>query len=142
MIYKDYVSQIPELFEMLLSADSIVANRIIKFYCTTLEQLKSETWTFPLFVHNNDGSGIAFMRKPFASTDKEFSNYINNFGTYYAYKYQVKKVFLMLFETATEDTFAINTGLSTYDLPSFEPELEIKMQEIDEYIKQCKNSRK
>lgn len=141
MVYKEYVGIHPELFEMLLSADSELANRIIKFYVAALEQLKSEIWTLPLFVHNNNDSGIMFVRKPFASTSDEFNNFINNFGTYYAYKFHLGKVYLISFEVATEDTFALNAGLCNYNLPPFDPELEIKKKELEDYITQYKNSR-
>ncbi len=140
MIYKDFDSYLPELFEMLLSADAVVANRMVQFYYEAVKQSKSEYKNIPLFVHNNNGNGIAFMCKPFTRTDEEFNTYMSNYGTYFAYKYKIKKLYLLLFVNATEDTFLIKAGFSTYNLPSFDPDLEMKTREMENYILQYKNS--
>ncbi|MBD5131225.1 MAG: hypothetical protein HDT28_01330 [Clostridiales bacterium] len=136
MIYKDYSTQIPELFDMLFSADANLANRIISFYCRTLEQIKDKTWGIPLFAHNKKDNGILFIRKAYLSNTNELNNYINNFGTYFAYKNKVSNIYLVIFVGGEKDTFTMNAGLSKYDLSLFDTAMEKKIQELDELLRE------
>lgn len=136
MIYKEYSEQMPQLFDMLFSADANLANRIISYYCRTLERIKDKTWETPLFAHNNKDSGILFIRKPYLSSTDELNNYISNFGTYFAYKNKVSNIFLVIFVGGEKDTFTINAGLSKYDLSLFDTEMEKKIREIDKLFRE------
>ena len=130
-IYNNYGSAVPELFEMLFSADTILANRIVAYYCSTLERLKSKEWDVPLFAYNKSDCGIMFTRKPFLSTNEEFDNYLNNFCTYFAFKHNLGKIYALLFVNATEDTFTISIGGCKFNPALFDAELEATIKEID-----------
>ncbi len=134
MIYKDYSDRFSEMFDTLISADATLANRIVSNYCSILERLNISTWDKPLFVHDRD-NGILFIRKPLLSTDKELKNYINNFGTYFAYKHKINNIYLLIFVGGEKDTFKINVGFCQYDMSLYDFELEKQIKEIDELLR-------
>lgn len=134
MIYKDYFAQLPQLFDILLSADSILANRIVSYYYRVLERIDNNIWETPLFAYTKD-SGILLIRKPMLSTANELNNYISNFGTYFAYKHFISKIYLIIFVGSENETFTINVGLRKYDLSLYDDELEKKIKEINEALR-------
>lgn len=117
-----------------------MANEIIKNICSIVLNLQNNVWGIPFFVHSKD-SIILFVRKPPIRTDKDLDIYLDNFSTYYAYKYHLSKIYLILFMPRQDDIFEIRAGFKNVDLLTYASEFKKIEPEIDELIRQYRNSR-
>lgn len=140
MVYNDYAKQLPELFETLLTADLILANKIVKNVCSIILNLQNNEWEIPFFVHSKD-CGILFVRKPPIRTEEDLDIYLDNFSTYFAYKHHLSKVYLVLFITGQGDLFEIRAGFKNVDLLTYAFEFKKIEPEIDKLIRQYRSSR-
>lgn len=139
MIYDMVLSKDPKIFDMLFCADMELANRIVKFYSSTIETLCDEHWDCPLFVYDDKDSGMLFIRKPPNGTTAELKSYIQNFGTYFSYKHHLIKIHFLIFERQDAAKFTMNFGGCEFHLPAYDPELEKTISELDKYFKSAKS---
>lgn len=123
MLYADYEKRLPTLFQLMLSADAISANGIVKNYCDFLENMHDEHVVYPKLICR-DKVGIMIMRRPFKMSDEPFNNVLRHLGLFCAYKYRLTKVYAIIFTCVADNSFTINEWFKDYDLPEYDEELE------------------